>query len=650
LVQVASGFDADVEVSNRTTGRGPVSARSLNAVATLGVARGNDVEVTAVGPEAGAAIEAIGALAGRSFDEQAAAATTVPPRLETAPAERQGALRGLAASPGIALGPARRFHVPDLQVPDRVASDPAAERRALDEALEAAREDVERQRAVTAQQVGGYEATIFEAHLLFLRDDSLIEPARAAIAGGGRSAAAAWRDAVTTVASSWESLSDEYLRARVEDLRSVGRQVLARILGMPLPAPSLDGPGILVAADLAPAEVTALNPTVVQGIATAFGAPTSHAAVIARALAIPAVVGVGADLLAISDGEHLALDASAGLVYVDPSSDVRADLEAARETRAADLRDARAEAGRPASTSDGESIEVAVNVGSPQEIPAAIEQGADGVGLFRTELLFLEAGVDTEDAQEDAYRRAALALDGRPLTIRTLDAGADKPVPGLEQPTERNPFLGVRGVRLGLARPDLLETQLRAILRVARDHPLRVMFPMVATLDELRGARDALDRAGRAVGGAATLDVGIMVEVPAAALTAEVLAPEVDFLSIGTNDLTQYTLAADRGDPRLASLADPLHPAVLRLIRHTVEAARANGRWVGVCGELAGDPDATALLVGLGVRELSMNAPAIPLVKRAVRATDAGKAAELAREAMTQPTASAVRALIARRT
>lgn len=539
--------------------------------------------------------------------------------------------------------------MPDLDVPDRDASDPTAERHVLDEAIDAVRQDVERQRAAAADLIGGHEATIFDAHLLFLRDESLIGPARSAIEAGGGSAALAWRDAVAAVARSWEALSDEYLRARVEDLRSVGRQVLARILGVPLPVPTLDGPGILVVADLAPAEATALDPASVRGIAAAFGAPSSHASIIARALGIPAVVGMGADLLAIADGQLLAMDASAGLVYVDPPSDVTTALETTRATLEADRRAARAAAFRPASTVDGEGIEVAANVGSVREVAAAVEEGADGVGLFRTELLFLETGPASEETQADVYRRAAKALAGRPLTIRTLDAGADKPVPGLQQPAERNPFLGMRGVRLGLDRPELLETQLRAILRVARDHPLRVMFPMIATLDELTAAREVLDRARRGVGGEPSLEVGIMVEVPSAALTAEVLAPLVDFFSIGTNDLTQYTLAADRGDPRLASLADPLHPAVLRLIHHTVEAARATGTWVGVCGELAGDPGATALLIGIGVRELSMSAPAIPLVKRAVRVIDSGEAGELAAEAMALPSADAVRSLLARR-
>jgi phosphocarrier protein FPr len=300
-------------------------------------------------------------------------------------------------------------------------------------------------------------------------------------------------------------------------------------------------------------------------------------------------------------------------------------------------------------TSDGTRIEVALNIGSPGDASAAAEVGADGVGLFRTELLFMRGDrMPTEDEQVAAYRDAARSLGGdRPMTVRTLDVGADKPLPYLEQPREANPFLGVRGLRLGLAHPELLRTQLRAILRVAADHPVRVMFPMVTTLGELRAAREELERARAELGAAAgDPEVGIMVEVPAAALTADRLAREVAFFSIGTNDLTQYVLAADRGNERVGALTDALHPAVLRLIERTVDGAEASGRWVGVCGELAADPAVTALLLGLGVRELSMSAPAVPLVKAAVREVDLSSARALAARALRYGTADEVRALI----
>ena len=404
-----------------------------------------------------------------------------------------------------------------------------------------------------------------------------------------------------------------------------------------------------MAADLTPADTSGLDPAVVMGIATARGGPTSHAAVLARSMGIPAVVGLGDRLMEIEDGTTLALDGDRGLVHVDPPADAprrhRGGPDALPPWPA---EAARAVASTPAVTADGETIEVSANVGTPEEVAPAVAAGADGVGLFRTEFLFMDRdAMPTEDEQEAAYRLAAEALDGRPLLLRTLDAGADKPLPYLGQPAEPNPFLGVRGVRLGLARPDLLLPQLRAVVRVAADFPVRVMFPMVATADELHRALELLEEARRAVGPGTELETGIMVEVPAAALTAPALAPSVDFFSIGTNDLTQYVLAADRGNEHVAALSDALHPAVLRLIEATTIAARAHGRWVGVCGELAGDATATSLLLGLGVRELSMSAPAIGRVKQVVRSTDIPEAEALAAKALACASAAEVRALLA---
>ena len=649
FVQVASGFDADVRVANLTAGRGPVTARSLNAVATLGVGKGDEIEVLATGNEADRALYAVRALAERGFDEEIepeVPATVTPSAGPEAPA---GALAGVPTSPGVALGVARRFHPPTLDAPERQAADPEAELRALDDALSATAVDIEAQRAAVAGRVGTYQAAIFDAHRLFLQDEMLVEPVRAAIRDDRRAAPNAWKEAVEAMAAAWEALEDEYLRARAADLRSVGLQVLAHLLGVPVPRPSLTGAGILVAPDLTPADAAGLDPALALGIATAFGGPTSHAAILARSLGIPAVVGLGESALRIAEGTALALDGDAGLLYVDPPPRLATGFEERRRAAADADREARAEAHTPATTLDGVPIEVAANVGSPEEIAAAVEAGCDGVGLFRTEFLFMERGqMPSEDEQEAAYRRAAEALGGRPMVVRTLDVGADKPLPYLAQPPEANPFLGVRGLRLGLERPDLLETQLRAIVRAAADHPVRVMFPMVATLEELRSARAAVAAAAEGLGVPMPegLQVGIMVEVPSAALIAPVLAAEVDFFSIGTNDLTQYTLAADRGNERVAALSDALHPAVLQLIAATCEAAAAHDRWVGVCGELAGDALATPVLLGLGVRELSMSAPAIPAVKRAVRAVDLGRAREHAARALGLPSAEAVREML----
>ena len=650
LVQTASAFDAIVRVSNLSTGHGPASARSLNAVATLGVVGGNEIEVAASGPQAREAADAIRALAGRNFDEEAEPSEVVVP---ASPPVSEQDLHGLPASPGIAVGPVRRFHRSALDVPERASEDPSRELLRLEEAIEATRTDIRRQHASVSRRVGSYQAGIFEAHLLFLDDDELLRPIRDSIRAGA-TAERAWRDGIDRMAMMWERLDDGYQRARAADLRSVGTQVLARLLGVDVPRPELDAPGVLVAAELTPADAATLDPSVALGVITAFGGPTSHAAILARSMGIPAVVGTGETLLRLTEGTMLAIDGDLGIVSVDPPAH---ELESFRG-RAAERREterlAHAAARAPAATGDGVLVKVDANVGSPDEIGAAVEAGCDGVGLFRSEFLFLDRDeAPSEDDQEAAYRAAAEALGGRPLIVRTLDAGADKPLPFLEHPAEDNPFLGVRGFRLSLAKPQMLDAQLRAILRVAADHPVGVMFPMVAGLAELREGRAAIDRVRADLAAEARrvperLTTGVMIEVPSAALVADRLAPKVDFFSIGTNDLTMYTTAVDRGNERVAHIADALDPAVLELIRRTAAAGSTRDVWTAVCGEIASDPLATSLLIGLGVRELSMSPPAIPRVKAAVRATNLSEARELAREALTLGSAGEVRALLRR--
>ncbi|MGZ8613483.1 MAG: phosphoenolpyruvate--protein phosphotransferase [Actinomycetota bacterium] len=657
FVQTAAAYEASVSVRNRTTGAGPANAASLNGVATLGVRAGHEVEIRAQGPGAVEAIAALEALAARRFDEPlemvapAAAAHPAPvagPTGTAAEILEEGALTGFAASPGVAVGELRRFHTPLLEVSDAPATDPGAELATLDAAVRATADAIAAQRDAVADRVGEDEARIFDAHQLFLHDDALLAPAREAIADRGSNAAAAWRDAVDAVAAGWDVLDDEYMRARAIDLRSVGTQVLARILGVAVPAPRLDAPGILVAADLTPADTAGLDPATALGIVTAHGGPTSHAAVLARALGMPAVVGVGPRVLSFAEGSSLAIDGERGEVIVDPPHEVVARFESLRKARTERLAELRARAGEPATTVDGTTVEVAANVGGPGEVAAAVAAGADGIGLFRTEFLFMDRDtLPDEHEQEAAYRAAAEALEGRPLLVRTLDAGADKPVAALAQPHEANPFLGVRGIRLGLVRPELLLAQLRALLRVGAEHTVRVMFPMIATTDELAAARSAVDRARAETRIDAPIEVGIMVEVPSAALMADAMADDADFFSIGTNDLTQYTLAADRGNEHVAELNDPLHPAVLHLIAATAAGAEANGRWVGVCGELAGNELATPLLLGLGVRELSMAAPAIATVKDAVRSTTLADARAIAARALACTSAAEVRDLLA---
>ena len=645
FVQTASSFDATVTVRDLTNGRGPADAASLNAVAMLGATQGHEIEVAAAGPQASAALVAIGALAERNFDDHPEPSEAKRPAPTSPSPGGAGIVRGHPASPGIAIGPARRFRTPDLPIPE--GAGPAdAEIASFEGALDHVRDEIASQRARVAGRAGADEAEIFDAHLLFLRDAALLAPTKRSIADEGISAAAAWHDVIERTAEAWDDLDDEYLRARAADLRSVGLQVLAHLLGVPVPHPALEAPGVVIASDLSPADTVGLDPTVALGIATAAGGPTSHAAVLARSSGIPAVVGAGDALLGIAEGTPVVVDGTTGVIHVDPDESLLAELTAARDEREVALQDAQASALEPAATIDGTPIEVAANIGSPVDAVRGVAAGADGIGLFRTEFLFMgRSAMPDAREQEAAYRETAEALGGRPLVIRTLDVGADKPLPFLDQPSEPNPFLGVRGIRLGLEQPDLLLTQLGAILRVAADHPLRVMFPMVATVDELLAANGLLERAGERP---PTLEVGVMVEVPSAALMADRLAEHADFFSIGTNDLTQYTMAADRGNVRVSGLADAVHPAVLRSIRITVEAADAHGRWVGVCGELAGDPDATALLLGLGVRELSMGAPSIALVKREVRAVDLADARTLADDALSCATAAEVRELLRR--
>jgi phosphocarrier protein FPr len=673
LVRTAAGFNAEVSVANITTGRGPASARSLNAVATLGVRRGDQVLVGASGPQAEEALAAIrrladedfgdppearprageGAQAGRSLPVEAGAAPLSGP-----PPAPGSVLRGLPASPGVAVGAARRLRAAPVQVPDGPSKDREADWAALERALIATADDIRRVRASVTGRVSDYDAAIFDAHLLFLEDEALLGPAREGVMRDGQNAARAWADAVTAAAAAWQALDDPYLRARVGDLRSVGDQVLRHLLDLAADVgrggSSLDlgAAGIVVAPDLSPAEAASLDPARVLGVACAFGGPTSHGAILARSLGIPAVVGAGRALLGVAEGTLLALDGEAGTVTVDPPAATVQALEERRARRAREGAEAQSKAHGPAVTRDGTLVRVEANVAGPEDVRVAVASGADGVGLLRTEFLFLEADhLPSEDEQERAYRAVAEGLGGRPLTLRTLDVGADKQLPYLTlERREQNPNLGLRGIRLGLRHPELLGGQLRAALRVAADHPVRVMFPMVATVDEVRRAREVLDeaRASLTAAGAAVperIEVGIMVEVPAAALMVEAFVPHVDFFSLGTNDLAQYVLAADRGNAEVAALADALHPAVLRLIDRVARAAAEGGRSVAVCGEMAGDPLAIPLLLGLGVTELSMAAARIPLAKQAIRATAVVAARQLAGEALAAESAAEVREL-----
>jgi phosphoenolpyruvate-protein phosphotransferase/dihydroxyacetone kinase phosphotransfer subunit len=651
FVETVRGFDADVRVAKAGTGE-PVGARSLTNVVALGARFGDTLLVSASGPQAGEAIEALQALADDGFGDGVASApaaapvtvrpvTPVPSSQSVSVAAPGSTLTGVAASSGVVVGPAHQLHGAFGPPPERAADGHEPER--LREAIKVAKTAIERDRDAMATRAGKDEAAIFDAHLVLLDDEALLEPARQAIEDGS-TAERAFYDATVAVAERYRALDEPLLQERAADVLDVGRRVIAALTGVTDSGASPGG--IVIAAELTPADAAALDPAVVSGIATAHGTATAHAAILARALGLPAVVGIGDAVLGIEDGTTILLDGDQGTVRLDPPADVQhaaAERRARAEARRAHARE---RAHEPGAMKDGVRIEVFANLGSANEAARAVELGAEGVGLLRTEFLFLgRPELPTEEEQVQVLREIAVALGGRPLVVRTLDAGADKPSPALPMPPEANPFLGVRGVRLTLERRDVLATQLRAILRVASEHPVKVMLPMVATAEEIEAARAILAQARAETGIEAPVEFGIMVEVPAAALTAGHLAEHADFFSLGTNDLTQYTMAAERGNERLASLLTGPQPAVLRLVAETVAGARAHGRWVGVCGELAGDPPSAVLFAGLGVTELSMAPGLMPEVKEALRSVALADAQTAARQALGADSAAEARAL-----
>lgn len=648
LAQLAKSFDGEIQVRIVDGGESAVSVKSLSKLLSLGARRGQVLEFIAEPNVASDALPALIAAVREGLGEDveplptAAAPTPIAAVLAkplSAPADGSQ-LQAIAASPGIAIGPAHVHALPVLDYP-LLGESHAAEQERLQLALAEVREDIQRliQRS-TAKAI----REIFITHQEMLDDPELVDEVAARLRKG-ESAAAAWINVIEEAARQQEQLQDALLAERAADLRDVGRRVLAQICGVEdLVEP--EQPYILVMDEVGPSDVARLDPARVAGILTARGGATAHSAIVARALGIPALVGAGDAVLLIKSGTTLLIDGQRGRLNVAPDE---ATVQRAIQDR--DNRDKRLQAAaalrfEPAVTRDGHAVEVFANIGDSAGTPAAVEQGAEGIGLLRTELLFMAHSTAPDEATQEAeYRRVLDDLQGRPLVVRTLDVGGDKPLPYWPIDKEENPFLGVRGIRLTLQRPDVMESQLRALLRAADNRPLRIMFPMVGTVEEWRQARDMTERLRLEIP-VADLQLGIMIEVPSAALLAPVLAKEVDFFSVGTNDLTQYTLAIDRGHPTLSAQADGLHPAVLQLIDITVRAAHTHGKWVGVCGELAADPAAVPILVGLGVDELSVSARSIGEVKACVRELNLIGAKQLAQAALTVGTAREVRALV----
>ncbi|MGF1520209.1 MAG: phosphoenolpyruvate--protein phosphotransferase [Nodosilinea sp.] len=638
FADLAKSFTAEVRVRY---GDQVANGKSLMSLLKLGVERDGVVRVLAKGSDAAQALSALQqAIEDGLEEEEVVTAVLELPALEL----ESPALSGVPASPGLAIAPLHRFHPTRLEFAE-TATHPAAEQEKLKTAIAAADADLADLYETIKVRSGKAKAAIFQAHREFLADPELQQEALNRIPPN-HSAPWAWQQVVEAKAEELEALADPVLSGRAADVRDVGQRVLARLVGGGEARAALPNhPVILIADDLTPSDTAGLDPEKIVGFCTAAGGATSHTAIIARSLNIPAIAGAGVGILALAEGATAILDGDQGQLYENPTE---ADLDKARQSQAerAQLRDVEQQTRfQPAITTDGHRIEVVANIGGPAEAAQAIQAGAEGVGLVRTEFLFLNRSAPpSEDEQYEALRQMTQALNGLPLIVRTLDIGGDKHVPYLNQPAEDNPFLGIRGVRLCLERTDLFETQLRAILRAARGGYIRIMFPMIATLEDIRAAKTVLESVRAATDGP-PVEIGMMVEVPSAVLMAAEFAQEVDFFSVGTNDLTQYLLAMDRGHPTLAKQADALHPAVLRAIAQTVQGAKLSGKWVGVCGGLAGDAQGAAILAGLGVKELSMDIPSIPKVKARLRGASMKQMQRLAQKALACRTAEEVRAL-----
>ncbi|MBN1259190.1 MAG: phosphoenolpyruvate--protein phosphotransferase [Anaerolineae bacterium] len=563
-------------------------------------------------------------------------------------------LKGIAASPGIAIGRIFKYETADLSFDTCTIEDTVSEWERIETAFATAREECTALYEKTCAEIGEEEAAIFEAHMMMLEDPELLDAIQTSIAEECINAEAALTRATEHYAEMLEALEDPYLRARAVDIRDIGRRVLRILLGkIESPAEKLREPSIVVAQDLTPSDTAGLDKKLVLGFVTAEGGATSHTAILARALSLPAVLGIGPEVYELTDGNRLIVDGADGVVLVDPDDQLASNYKAKQMTIASVRAWANARAHEPAITADGTRVEVVANIGDVAGARDAVAYGAEGAGLLRTEFLYLErSDLPTEDEQYTVYTEILDVFEDAPVILRTLDIGGDKALPWMNLPKEMNPFLGVRALRLAMHQPEtLLKPQLRAALRVAAGRNLKVMFPMVATVGEVRAVRAKLGECraeliseGHPVPD--VMEIGIMVEIPAAAIMADRLAEEVDFFSIGTNDLTQYTMAADRGNAAVAHLLHGLQPAVLRLVSLVIHAAHNKGKWVGMCGELAGEPLAIPILLGLGLDEFSMNPPAIPIAKQIIRAITMEEAQKVAREALEQENPQAVERLV----
>jgi multiphosphoryl transfer protein len=655
LITETRPFHSDITVRNLSNRRGPVSIKSLSSLAALEILQGNEIEVAAEGDDAAGALKRISELIESGLGDTLPAPTQTKPhgKNESAKVPRKTAAGPVPISDGIAIGVATRIEAAKIEVPQHHAADIPIEINRLQTAVAAVQKRLASHRDEMSGKVGAANAEIYEAQMLALQDPDLVETATRLIREDRANAAQAWNRANRQIMARYESLHDPYLRERATDLEDVGQQVLELLVGRKAETAGLAEPGIVIADNLTPNQVSSLNAKLVRGVILLDGGPTAHSSILLRAMGIPSVVQArsvfaGVDL---QWPTNVALDGSTGKIWINPDADFLADLQ----TRQVEERKRAAEelksSALPAATLDGHHIEIFANIGDVSEVEAALHNGAEGVGLLRTEFLFLERQTaPTEEEQYAALLEIAMKMGNKPLIVRTLDVGGDKALPYLDMPAEENPFLGVRAIRLCLSNQELFTTHLRAILRAGHGRDFRIMFPMIASVTDLERAKKFLEQIHvdleiENVPHLWPVKTGIMIEIPSAALLAESMAQQADFFSIGTNDLTQYTLAADRGNPDLASYQDALHPGVLRLIEMVVSGARKHDCLVAVCGEAASDDRAAAVFVGLGVQELSLTSAKIPHLKASLRKQSWASLQKLAHSALHCHTAAEVRAL-----
>ena len=561
-------------------------------------------------------------------------------------------IQGISGSRGVAVGNVYRYIQEEIVIPDYTVAEDKVEEEIgkFAGAMAATLKQLDTIRQKALEEMGPEEAAIFEAHMQIAQDPSLSDGIKSLVESSHTNVVAATAQTIETFANIFLGMEDAYMRERGADIKDIGDRLMRNMLGMnPRGLSHISGEVILVAQDLAPSDTASLDKNIVKGIVTAAGGPTSHAAIMARTLEIPAVMGVG-DIESFVDGDKAVVLGTDGIVEINPSDEDWAEYTNQAGAFQEELKRLRESANLEATTIDGHYVELFGNIGKAKDAKNALTMGAQGIGLYRTEFLYMENDeLPAEDVQFEEYKKVAQDMKGKPVIIRTMDIGGDKELKCLDLPSEMNPFLGYRAIRISLNRPDIFKVQLRALLRASAFGDIHIMYPMIASVEEVKQANAILDECKEELTAEGKefnkdIKVGIMIEVPAAAIISPILAKYVDFFSIGTNDLCQYTLAVDRMNEAIGSLYQPLHPGVLRLIKHVIDASHEQGKFTGMCGELASDPVATMILLGLGLDEFSMTASSIPLIKNILRSVSKAECEEVANKALAMDTAEEITA------